>query len=314
LEHLHAEWSKIAAKIRGARHILFLTDYDGTLTPIVEKPELAVLSEETRQLLRALSQQHRLTVGVISGRALPDLKEKVNIAGLIYAGNHGLEIQGPGIDFVNPIAEELKPFLRIIHSVLSRALGSIRGVLVENKGLSISIHYRLAGENRVRDVEKILNKVVGGIEAAGKAKITRGKKVLEVRPAVAWDKGKAIKLLMKKYGKGGRRSGLLPIYFGDDLTDEDGFKVIENYGDGISVFVGETSRNTNAGYFLKSPDEVTIFLGMLLKEIKAGLIQLKPSQIRKKASGGNTLSVSPRTVSPVKAGELDVAGSLPITP
>ena len=73
----------------------------------------------------------------------------------------------------------------------------------------------------------------------GKIRITSGKKVYEIRPAVAWDKGKAIKMLMKKYGRRGRKSGLLPIYIGDDLTDEDGFKVIENYGSGISVFVGE---------------------------------------------------------------------------
>ena len=115
-----------------------------------------------------------------------------------------------------------------------------------------------------------MKQVVGGAEAAGQAKITSGKKVYEVRPAVTWDKGKAIKLLMKKYGKGGRKSGLLPMYFGDDLTDEDGFRVIESYGIGISVFVGEESQHSTARYFLKSPAEVATFLGMLLEQARKG--------------------------------------------
>jgi len=270
LEHLLSVWPKVAVQLRDARHILLITDYDGTLTPIVERPELANLSEDTRRLLRSLAHQHRFTLGVISGRALADLKDKVGISSIIYAGNHGLEIEGPGISFVNPVAEELRPILRIVHYVLSRALGTIRGVFVENKGLSLSIHYRLAGEHKAREVEGIVKQIVGGAEAAGQAKITSGKKVYEVRPAVAWGKGKAVKLLMKKYGKGGRKSRLLPMYFGDDLTDEDGFRVIESYGIGISVFVGEQSQQSAARYFLKSPAEVATFLGILLEQAPKG--------------------------------------------
>jgi trehalose-phosphatase len=268
LEHLLSVWPKIAKQLIDARRILLLTDYDGTLTPIVERPELANLPESTRLMLEALAQRYDFTVGVISGRALADLKDKVGISGIIYAGNHGLEIEGPGISFVNPVAEELKPIFRVMHYVLSRTLGTIKGVLVENKGLSLSVHYRLTGERKATEVEKIVKKVVGGAEAAGQAKITSGKKVYEVRPAVTWDKGKAVKLLMKKYGKGGRKSGLLPMYFGDDLTDEDGFRVIENYGSGISVFVGEEDQQSAARYFLKSPAEVATFLDMLLEQAR----------------------------------------------
>ncbi len=270
MEHLLSAWPKIVKQFRDATHILLLTDYDGTLTPIVERPELANLSEDVRRLLRTLARQHHFTLGVISGRALTDLKDKVGIGGIIYAGNHGLEIEGPGISFVNPMAEELRPILRIMHYVLSRALGTIRGVFVENKGLSLSIHYRLVEERRAREVERIVKQVVGGAEAAKKARITSGKKVYEIRPAVAWDKGKAIKLLMKRFGKGGRKSGLLPMYFGDDLTDEEGFKVINGYGVGISVFVGEESQPSAAHYFLKSPAEVATFLGVLLERARKG--------------------------------------------
>ncbi|MFC1870264.1 trehalose-phosphatase [Chloroflexota bacterium] len=266
MEHLLSVWPMVAQQLRDARHILLLTDYDGTLTPIVEKPELANLSEDTRRLLRNLARQRHFTLGVISGRALADLKEKVGISGIIYAGNHGLEIEGLGIRFVNPVAEELRPILRIMHHVLSRALYTVRGVSVENKGLSLSIHYRLVEKYRAREVERIVKQLVSGTEAAGQTKLTSGKKVYEVRPAVTWDKGKAIKLLMKKYGKGGRESGLLSIYFGDDLTDEAGFRVIEDYGMGISVFVGEQNQHSTARYFLKSPAEVAAFLGRLLEQ------------------------------------------------
>jgi len=270
LEHLLSVWPRVALQLRDARHILLLTDYDGTLTPIVERPELANLTESTRLVVEALARLYKFRVGVISGRALADLKDKVGIRGIIYAGNHGMEIEGPGISFVNPLAEEFRPILRIVHYVLSRTLGRIRGVIVEDKGLSLSVHYRLVEEDKTEEVKNTFQRIAGGAQVLGKIRITSGKKVYEVRPAVAWDKGKAIKLLMKRYSKGGRKSGLLPIYLGDDLTDEDGFRVIENYGKGLSVFVGEKGQHSAARYFLKSPVEVAAFLGILLEQARRG--------------------------------------------
>ena len=270
MEQLLSAWSEVARRLQGARRILLLMDYDGTLTPIVERPELAHLPESTRMLLKALRYQPRFKVGVISGRALSDLKGRVGIHGIIYAGNHGLEIEGPGVDFVNPIAEEMKPVLRVIHQVLKRALGGSRGVLVEDKGLTLSVHYRQVAAEKAEEVQDSFERIVGSTLAAGQVRITSGKKVYEVRPAVDWDKGKAIRLLMKKYGKGGRESGLVPVYLGDDLTDEDGFRVIEKYGGGISVFVGEPDQESSARYFLRSPEEVSRFLEMLLEYARRG--------------------------------------------
>jgi trehalose 6-phosphate phosphatase len=270
MEHLLSVWPKILEQTQKSKHILFLTDYDGTLTQIVEKPELAVLSDEIRQLLQDLARQRNITIGVISGRALADLKEKVSLSGIIYAGNHGFEIEGPGWVFTNPIAEEIRPFFRIIHQVLTLTLRSIKGVLVENKGLSLSVHYRQVEEEATVDVKKLVERAVSVPAARGIFKVTQGKKVYEVRPAANWDKGKAIRLLMKKFGKGGRQSGLLPIYLGDDLTDEDGFQVIEKYGQGISVHIGEYQNNSLARYYLKSPEEVGQFLSKLLGYAQRG--------------------------------------------
>ena len=302
MEHLLSVWPDGAVRLRDARRVLLLTDYDGTLTPIVERPELANLSKETRRLLQALARQRHFTVGVISGRALVDLKDKIGINGIICAGNHGLEIEGPGIRFVNPMAEDLKPIIRILYYVLSRTLGIIRGVLVEHKGLGLSIHYRLVEGHQAKEVENIVHRVVGGAQANGKVRITSGKKVYEVRPAITWDKGKAIKLLMKRYGKGGRRSGLVPLYLGDDLTDEDGFKVIENYGNGISVFVGEPNRYSAARYFLKSPAEVAVFLEILLAEAQAGFRRVQPLEISKETLGDENSFCSHRSHPLVKVG------------
>jgi trehalose 6-phosphate phosphatase len=279
LEHLLASWPKIADQVQNARQILFLCDYDGTLTPIQEKPELAVLSEPARVLLETLSKERRFIVGVISGRALSDLKEKVGLPKIIYAGNHGFEIEGPGISFVNPIADEIKPFLRIVRQALNLTIGTIKGVFVEDKGITLSVHYRLVDKENTNHVKLMIDKAVQGPVAMGMINVTKGKKVYEVRPAVNWDKGKAVRYLMKRYGKGGRYSGLLPIYLGDDLTDEDAFRTIEKYGKGISVLIGEEPRDSQAKYFLRSTEEVQMFIGKLLECSKRGLLCEKLSTI-----------------------------------
>ena len=153
----------------------------------------------------------------------------------------------------------------MMHHVLTRTLGTMKGVLIENKGLSLSVHYRQVEAAKTDEVKQVVDHVVGGLQAAGDIKVTNGKKVYEVQPAVNWDKGKAIKLLMKKFGRGGRKSKLLPIYIGDDLTDEDGFRIIGRYGNGISTFVGSHRKDTAARYYLESPSEVIEFLTRLLK-------------------------------------------------
>ena len=264
MEHLLSAWPNVIEQIQKSKNILFLTDFDGTLTPIVEKPELASLSNETRQLLDSLARQPHLTIGIISGRALSDLKDKINLDNIIYSGNHGFEIEGPSLNFINPIADEIRPFFRLIKNVLTLALGSIKGVFIEDKGITLSVHYRQVEARKVSDVESVVKKVVSGPAMGSIFMITPGKEVYDVKPAASWDKGKAIRLLMKRFGKGGRRSGLLPVYLGDDLTDEDGFQVIEKYGEGITVHIGESQDKSTARYYLRSPDEVCLFMSGLL--------------------------------------------------
>jgi trehalose 6-phosphate phosphatase len=263
MENLFSAWPDLQEQIQRARQILLLSDYDGTLTPIVDSPDAALIAKDTRQLLVELAALTRFKVGIISGRSLEDLKNKVNINGIVYAGNHGFEIDGPGLRFINPVANEIRPFLRLVRQILTSAVGTIKGVLVEDKGLTLSVHYRQADDAQAPLVQHIIKKTIYSTAVRGIVKMTEGKKVYEVRPAVSWDKGKAIRLLMKRYGKGGRQSGLLPIYLGDDLTDEDGFKIIERYGNGISVHVGGINPASAAHYYVDSPRDVYRFLDML---------------------------------------------------
>lgn len=264
MQHVFSAWQEIGSRIRLARQIMLLSDYDGTLTPIVSRPELANLPDETRRLLQELTHRRRLKLGIISGRALADLRQRVGIKGAIYGGNHGLEIEGPGVSFIHPLAEEFKPLLRLIYRLLTQTFGSVQGVLVEDKGLTLSVHYRLVEDGKAETVRDMFNRIVGRLRSGGRVRTTTGKKVLEVRPPVKWHKGKAVQLIMKRYAKGGNRSGVLPIYLGDDLTDEDAFEFLEKYR-GISIFVGEENSPTRAHYYLKSPAEVAGFLKMVLE-------------------------------------------------
>lgn len=267
MQHLFSGWGEVVSRVKAARHVLLLSDYDGTLTPIVDRPELAHIPKETQRLLQALTQQPGVTVGIISGRALSDLKERVGIRGIVYAGNHGLEIEGPGVRFIEPLAEEIRPVLRLIHRLLTQALGAFKGVLVEDKGLTLSVHYRLLEGDRGEGVRGVVERAVAEVPSPSKVRITSGKKVYEVRPAVAWDKGKAVALLLERYQRG--KGQVLPLFLGDDLTDEDGFKVVEQRS-GISIYVGEEGGHSAARYSLRSPAEVEAFLARLVELAQGG--------------------------------------------
>ncbi len=262
MQYLFGAWDKVRPLIKKAEHILLLSDYDGTLTPIVERPEIANLSENTRKLLRTLAKNPRYTVGIISGRALADLKGKVGLEGIIYAGNHGLEIEGFGYSYFDPVAEEVRPFLQLLGNVLSTTLKGIRGAFVENKGLTLSVHYRTVDETEEEAVADTFKRVTDPLHTTGRIRVTQGKRVYEIRPPVDWDKGKAVIWLLEKCRQVKRKGRILPIYIGDDLTDEDGFRAVEK-NNGISILVSDELRQSLAGYFVKSPEEVVKLLEML---------------------------------------------------
>jgi len=259
MKHLLSYWNVVAVRLREAKHILLLIDYDGTLTPIVERPELAHLSPEMKECLQGLVNNPRLTLGIISGRTLGDLQERVGIKGIIYAANHGLEIEGPNISFINPAAKQAISSLRSLCQDISKAIAAIKGARIDNKELTLSLHYRLVDEAQLDELNKIFTEIVKAPLASGQIRITPSKKAYDIKPAVDWDKGKAVEFIAQKLA--GEDKPLM-LFLGDDVTDYDGFRTVD-MNDGISIFVGKETTEPPAQYFLYSPKEVYQFLRMV---------------------------------------------------
>ncbi len=264
MQHLFQSWESFSSAVRDASHIVLLSDYDGTLTPIVGRPDEATLPPAVRENLAALAQKPAFSMGIISGRPLSEIKALVGIEGIYYAGNHGLEIEGPGLNFINPAAQAAQATIKNLARCFSAKLGGIEGAIVEDKGLSLSIHYRLVKESEEKVVAEIFRQITSPWLRDGEIRVTSGKKVWEIRPPIDWHKGKAVETIVKEMKTILGGGQWLTIYLGDDTTDEDAFKIIHR-PQGWSIFVGEENSSSNADYFLNSTAEVTTFLSRLLE-------------------------------------------------
>ncbi|MFC1940115.1 trehalose-phosphatase [Chloroflexota bacterium] len=264
MQHLFQSWETHSAHLKAAAHILLLSDYDGTLTPIVSRPDEAILSPDVRKKLRALAEKTNFSVGIISGRALSEVKAMVGVEGIYYAGNHGLEIEGPGLRFTNPAARAARTVIKDLAGQLSDRLGNIKEVIVEDKGLSLSVHYRLVQESEENTVAEVIHQITSPWLSDRKIRVTTGKKVWEVRPPIDWHKGKAVETIRNEIKALLNPGQLLTMYLGDDTTDEDAFRVID-HPEGLSIFVGQEAQSSSADYFLTSTAEVEQFLSKLIE-------------------------------------------------
>src|SRR5437016_9945322 len=201
---------EIVAEMGACRLVVFL-DYDGTLTPIVSRPEKAVLSNSTRQTLQKLAAQAPVTI--LSGRDLEDIRHRVGIGGIVYAGSHGFDIAGPR-GLRKEIATDFLSILEAAGRELKGRLAGIPGALVERKRFSIAAHYRQANENAAAKVQQAVNKVAA---QHPQLRLLVGKKVYELQPDIDWNKGKALLWLLEMISSEPRE--IFPIYVGDDLTD-----------------------------------------------------------------------------------------------
>lgn len=254
--HLLEHWVEVEKTL--GSNLLLLLDYDGTLTPIVERPQDAVLSESMREVLTKVSKCY--PIGVVSGRALADVRKIVGIDGIYYSGNHGFEISGPDVELTKEEAERARPAISEICSVMKARSTQFEGMIVEDKGPTASVHYRMVAEDKVTELKELFNELVDSSVREGKIRVTRGKKVLEIRPNVDWDKGRAVEWLMDVVSK--ERGEVYPIYMGDDVTDEDAFLALK--GKGLTVLVTQEERKSNAEYYLRSTEEVGEFLRRLI--------------------------------------------------
>ncbi|MFA6349818.1 MAG: trehalose-phosphatase [Candidatus Omnitrophota bacterium] len=259
MKHLFSGFDKIK-KLLENKFILLLLDYDGTLTPIAQTPKNALIPGATKELLRRLSGIRYCRLCIISGRSLKGIKKAVGIKGAIYSGNHGLEIEGPRIKFRAPVPSASKPVIRKIYKDLAGRLSGIKGVLIEDKGLTISVHYRLVAKKDQREFLSIFFKITAPYAARDKIRVDPGKKVYEIKPPVRWDKGKASLWLLARERWILRGKKVLPVYIGDDSTDEDAFRALK--GKGLTIFVGKSLRS-GADYYLKDTWEVIKFLRLI---------------------------------------------------
>ena len=250
-------------EIAGARQraLAVFLDYDGTLTPIVSHPENAWLSDSMRQTLRELAE--RAPLAILSGRDLDDVRRRVGIDAIIYAGSHGFDIAGPrGLQ--RQMATEFLPDLDMTEKGLRDVLDGIPGALVERKSFSIAAHYRNVNENYIAEVKRLVDAA-----AARHPELRRidGKKVYELLPGIDWDKGKAVLWLLRALDLESRAGGIRPIYVGDDRTDEDAFRVLELEQRGVGIVVTGHPRQSAARYMLADSSAVELFLRSLIAGI-----------------------------------------------
>lgn len=252
----------VAAALRSAPRVWVGTDYDGTLAPLTDDPDAPTLPADTRAELAALAAAPRAAVGVISGRDVANLRRHVGSDRIGYAGNHGLEIEVPGERFEYPTAAAARPALARLTAGLVEALRPYPGAWVQDKGLSLTVHYRRAAvehhDGVTRAVQAAFDAATAGQEhdtLAPRLALRPGVLAWDVRPVVDWHKGSAAGWLRA------RQAGpaAAAVFLGDDFSDEDAFAALP---DGVTVLVGP-DRESNAKYRLDGPADVREFLAWL---------------------------------------------------
>jgi trehalose-phosphatase len=221
---------------RGGR-VLLMSDYDGTLSPIVDEPAHASLPPVVCDQLRTLAACPQMRLAIVSGRDLPDLRAQVGEVAAIYAGCHGLEVDGPDVAFTHAEAEAQRESLRAVCGALRRRAGAVAGMRVEAKRLGVAIHYRGVPPEQMGQVEAALAQAIppGG----HRLKIFHGSKVIEILPQVGWHKGQCALWIRERVER--LAAGLRPLmmlYMGDDWSDEPAFEALSRHAITIKVGTG----------------------------------------------------------------------------
>jgi len=263
LPHALRDAEMLAARTAGRRLAVFL-DYDGTLTPIVDRPEDAIISERMREVVRGLA--GRCTVCVVSGRDRAVVQRLMGMDQLVVAGSHGFDIWSPGGGAIE--REEgtgFRDLLERVTATVREQTASVEGALVEPKRSSVAIHYRLVDERDWPRVAAIVDAVLADDPDA--LRVTPGKMVYEIQPRIEWDKGRAVLYLLEALGLD--QDDVLPLYVGDDVTDEDAFRALSGRGVGILVAAPAdpevAGRSTAADFVLADTGEVERFLDSLAR-------------------------------------------------
>lgn len=246
---LQSQLTNLQERVAAAAMIALYLDFDGTLAPIVPRPQDAWMDKDIRAALVKLQARSDFFLAFVSGRGLDDLRRRVGLDDVVFAGNHGLEIEGKGVKFVEPHAEKLQQDRRCIIEHLEKELPKIENVEIEDKGLSASVHFRGVPEELHDHVREI---VYAAISCAPSFQGISGKMVVEIRPRVNWNKGYAVSWISEHLVQ----ANALAISIGDDTTDEDAFAALP---DGITIRVGSFEA-THARYSVPDLTAVRDFL------------------------------------------------------
>lgn len=279
-----ASFEQLTSYAKGKKLALFL-DYDGTLSPIVDNPDCAFMSNSMRAAVRDVAKL--FPTAIISGRSRDKVFEFVGLKELYYAGSHGMDIMGPvgplSNDHPNSIrstnnqgkevnlfqpASEFLPMIDEVFSSLIESTKDINGSKVENNKFCVSVHYRNVEEKLWAVTAQRVNNILKNYP---RLRLTHGRKVLEVRPVIDWDKGKAVEFLLDSLDLS-KCEDVLPIYVGDDRTDEDAFKVLRERNRGYGILVSSAPKDSKALYSLRDSAEVMEFLKSLAAMKKLGLV------------------------------------------
>jgi trehalose 6-phosphate phosphatase len=260
LPHALRDRDEFDAALAGRRPAVFL-DYDGVLTPIVDRPEDARMTPSMRQVVRELA--GRCSVCVVSGRDRAVVQGLMGLDDLVVAGSHGFDIWHPERGrYEHEAASGFEDLIAEVTQRLRGEVGDLAGVAVEPKRASVAVHYRLAGAEDARQVRELVQRLLD--ERPDELKVTPGKMVYELQPKLDWNKGRAVDYLIDTLGLTG--ADTVPLYIGDDVTDEDVFRAL--HGRGISLYVGNPDhldRHTDADFALDSPTDVEHFLATLAR-------------------------------------------------
>ncbi|KAL5171633.1 putative trehalose-phosphate phosphatase 3 [Glycine soja] len=279
-------FEEVMSIAEGKQIVVFL-DYDGTLSPIVDDPDKAYMSDVMRAAVCEVA--NCFPTAIVSGRSKDKVYEFVKLENVYYAGSHGMDISTPSgsskyeeqehqIKAVdekgNPVvhchpAIEFLPTIQEIVKVLKENTRRIKGSMIEDNTFCVTVHYRCVKNEEEVGVLKEMVKTI--MKAYPDFYISGGRKVMEIRPTVNWDKGRALTYLLDTLGFD-NFSNVLPMYLGDDRTDEDAFKVIRHIGCGFPIVVSSIAKETEASYSLRDPADVLTFLIRLAKRKKNELV------------------------------------------
>ncbi|CAI5744202.1 unnamed protein product [Peronospora destructor] len=255
-----ANFSELQSRFSDHRLVVFL-DYDGTLTPIVNDPALAMLSPTMKDTLEKL--REKFITGVITGRSLKKIQEFVSIPQLYYAGSHGFDIKGPdGTSIKNQVAAQFLSDLHGVRDELKEQIKDIAGAEVEDNIFSVSLHYRNVDPAMQPQIASLAFNVR---DKHSRIKLSEGKMVYEFKPKIDWNKGKALLWLLQALGLD-EHDNVYTIYIGDDTTDEDAFRLFQAHYNrkGVGILVTEESMSTDASFTLRDTNEVCEFLNRLI--------------------------------------------------